>query len=139
MSSTLFFLASVLILSLVFFLAIKRVRDGSFYGDTFWLLPFGVYVWGDALILLPFWILVDTICLLSGVSGLVLTRLYLVFIAVRSAYEVVYWLLHQATKDTYRPPLIRKFTSLPAREGAILYQLAHTCVLVLAIWILLLL
>ncbi|NCN82875.1 MAG: hypothetical protein GW947_02805 [Candidatus Pacebacteria bacterium] len=139
MSSTLFFLAIVLILSLLFLMAIKRVRDGSFYGDTFWLLPLGVYVWGDALILLPFWILVSAVCLLSGVSGLVLTRLYLIFIAVRSAYEVVYWLLHQATKDTYRPPLIHKFTSLPPREGAILYQLAHMCMLALTIWLLLLL
>ncbi|MDA1079676.1 MAG: hypothetical protein O2840_03250 [bacterium] len=139
MSSALFLLAIVLFLSLAFVLALKRVRDGSFYGDTFWLLPLGVYVWGDALILLPFWIIVAVVFLLSGVSGLGLIRLYLIFAAVRSAYEVVYWLLHQATKDQYRAPLFRKFTGLAPRDGAILYQLLHTCVLVLAIWMLLLL
>jgi len=139
MTSTVLFLTGVLMLSLVFLLALKRVRDGSFYGDTFWLLPLGVYVWGDALILLPFWILILLVFLWSGVSGLALIRLYLIFTAVRSAYEVVYWLLHQATKDTYKPPLLRRFTQLQPRDSAILYQLVHTCALVLAIWMLLLL
>lgn len=139
MTSPIFLLSLSLFLILLFLLALKRVRDGHFYGDTFWLLPLGVYVWGDALILLPFWIFVALLLLFSGVSGVALVRLYLIFAAVRSAYEIVYWLLHQATKEVYKPPLIRKFTQLPAQDGAILYQLAHTCVLVLAIWMLVLL
>ncbi|NCN06481.1 MAG: hypothetical protein GW946_01385 [Candidatus Pacebacteria bacterium] len=139
MSSFIFFFFAAVVLGLLFLLALKRVRNGSFYGDTPWLSPLGVYVWGDGLILLPFWSLISLLFVWSGVGGTAIIRLYLVFTMVRSGYEVVYWLLHQSAKDTYRPPLIRKFDSLAPRDGAILYQLAHTCFVVVSIWILVLL
>jgi hypothetical protein len=39
----------------LFFMAVYLCKKGEFYRDAFVFAPFGIYVWGDALILAPFW------------------------------------------------------------------------------------
>lgn len=132
----LLFWASLALISLVVTLeALKNCRREKFYQDTFLLFPLGIYVWGDALVLGPFWLAVAV----SGffVPLIWLGRLTLLFFALRSLYEVIYWINHQVSARSYRPPLGRHLKWLGANEAAIVYQVAHTCLA--AVWLLLLL
>jgi hypothetical protein len=108
----------------IFFTAIKRCQNHCFYQDTHWLIPLGIFVWGDALILGPFW----------AISGLIFTQLsqiwviryLLLFASIRGGYEVIYWLNHQAVGKDYHPPLFRRFKWIDSQQSAILYQLVTT-------------
>jgi hypothetical protein len=121
-------LFSVLLGSLsliVFWLALKKSQKDQFLSDTFPLIWMGIFVWGDALVLAPFWFLSSIAFIwLPWISIL---RWWLVFGIVREVFEVVYWLNHQASKSTYRPPLVRNFKWLSAEQGAILFQLFAMC------------
>ena len=116
-------------------MATKRAPD-SFYSDTPWLLPFGIYVWGDALVLGPMWLGLGIVFFfLSPVEIIrVLTGVY----GVRSAYEVVYWINHQVANRSYLPPLFRQVKWIGPEEAAILYQLIHTVQIIAAVVILML-
>lgn len=118
-----------LILNLfIFTKAIKKSKK-EFYSDTFFLSLFGIYVWGDALILAPFWILSSMIFLF--ISDLNILKYILFFYSIRSFFEVIYWLNHQSVKSSYNPPFFRKFKWIKANESAILYQLFHTGIVVI--------
>jgi hypothetical protein len=115
----------------------QKVRSKQFYSDTWWLWPWGVYVWGDGLVLGPFWFLVGLIFL--NISGLLQAQVIALFFALRSGYEVVYWLNHQVASRSYIPPMVRKWTHLGPNEAAIVYQLFHTAIVCLALSMLLML
>lgn len=119
----------------IFILSIGKVKKGHFYQDTFWLFFFGIYVWGDGLVLGPFWMISSII--LFNTSVISAYRFLLIFFLVRSAGEVLYWLVHQASDRKYQPPLFRKITFLDDNQAAILYQLAHTSIIVILIYLLL--
>lgn len=108
-----------------FLLAIRKSRCQEFYSDTPWLLPFGIFIWGDALILAPFWMI--TAVLFTFLSWVNMGRFLLLFFMIRAAYEVVYWITHQVAKREYIPPLFRHIHWLSANESAILYQLLNMC------------
>jgi hypothetical protein len=113
------------------FFAFTRSKSGSFYGDTpqwFWL---GVYVWGDGLVLGPFWALSALVWHLLPLE--IVLSWVLIFFAVRSIYEVIFWMLHQYAKKDYRPPFLRKVAWLDSESVAIIYQVFHTCVAVLCL------
>lgn len=104
--------------------AIYFSKKGQFYSDTHLLIPLGIFVWGDGLVLGPFWFLSGL--LFSQLDLLFILRYVLLFWAIRSGYEVVYWLTHQASRHEYEPPLFRNISWLNAQQGAILYQLMTT-------------
>jgi hypothetical protein len=120
-----------LLSGILFVLTIIRVRKQQFFSDVFWFFPFGVYVWGDGLVLFPFWMLIAVIFLVFGLPISMVYRVVLGFFFLRSFFEVIYWLLQQSIKSTYKPPLTRNIPGLTAEAGQILYQVAHTCVLVM--------
>jgi hypothetical protein len=120
----------------VTWLSYVRSKQGKFYSDTPWLLPMGIFVWGDGLVIGPFWAVSSGV--LMWLSWLDVVRYCLVFYSVRSAYEVVYWLNHQAVGKTYRPPLFRHIAWLGSEEAAILYQLMNMCQVIGGIGLLLL-
>jgi hypothetical protein len=124
-------LASISVL--VFFLGLKNSQKGNFYNETFLLNPLGIFVWGDALILGPFWLVSSFIFIF--ICPLNVLRYYLLFWAIRSFFEVIYWLNHQAVKDDYNPPMFRKIKWLKANESAILYQLMNSCQFILALFL----
>lgn len=113
----------------------RQARQGHFYSDTpgLWLL--GIFVWGDGIILGPFWVV--SAVGLTWVPVIWVARYILVFYALRSAYEVIYWINHQVAHRDYVPPLFRRWPWLKANESAILYQLLNTCQVVLAVVLLL--
>lgn len=130
-------IASVLCIAgiVVGLVAKQKSQAGQFYSDTPWLWPLGVFVWGDGLILGPFWILSS---LLFWWWPLVLIyRYFLLFVAIRSAYETIYWINHQVAKRDYEPPLFRRVTWIGSHEAAILYQLLNTVQVIVALGLLL--
>lgn len=139
--NTLIYLKPLLLLVLfllslaVFIIALKRCREKCFYSDTHWLLPMGIFVWGDALVLAPFWLVSSVI--FYFLPAVWILRYILVFFFARSFFEILYWLNHQAVKSTYEPPLFRKVGWIGAQEAAILYQVGHTCVCVVLLLLLL--
>jgi hypothetical protein len=120
-----------LISSWLFITAIRKSRAGNFYQDTHFLAILGIYVWGDALILAPFWLASAGLFILMPISAIV--QYFLLFYVVRSVYEIIYWINHQVAKKDYQPPLFRRISWLGANEAAILYQLLHTCIVILGI------
>lgn len=109
----------------IFFVAKRKSQQHQFYSDTSWLIPMGIFVWGDGLVLGVFWSLVGLA--IPFISWITLFRVYVLFYTIRSAYEVVYWINHQVAKKDYSPPLIRHFSWLNPEEAGIIYQLINMC------------
>lgn len=108
----------------------QHSKAGKFYSDTFLLVPLGIFVWGDGLILAPFWFVISIgLRLLSPVFGL---RFFLLFWIFRAGYEVIYWIGHQWAKSEYVAPLFRKVKWIKPNDSAILYQVMNMCIAVAA-------
>jgi len=121
---------------LIFLWAVSKSKAGQFYGDTPYLWPLGIYVWGDALVLAPFWLL--SAGLLWVMGPLISLRYLAVFFSVRAAFEVVYWLNHQFSGKRYQAPLLKKITWLSAADSAVLYQVMNMCLMMFSLGLLLL-
>ncbi|MCA9369543.1 MAG: hypothetical protein H6774_04075 [Pseudomonadales bacterium] len=115
------FLVSVV----VFWQAGKNSRHSGFYTDTHVLWPLGVFVWGDGLVLAPFWAVSSVLFLF--LDPLWILRYLLLFFTIRSVVEVLYWLAHQFSSNEYQAPLFRRYAWIKQNDSAILYQLFHTC------------
>ncbi|HYD35415.1 MAG TPA: hypothetical protein VD999_05080 [Vitreimonas sp.] len=120
-----------LISILVFVVALTKSRRGQFYSDTPALFPLGIFVWGDALALAPFWLVAAII--FWWLEPVMIARLLCVFFAIRAAYEVVYWINHQVAHRDYCPPMFRQVKWLGANEAAILYQLMNMLQVIVAL------
>lgn len=116
----------------IFLLSLRKSRSNQFYSDALLLFPLGIYVWGDGLMLAPFWIISSVIFYFLSLQQIL--NYFLIFLIARSAFEVIYWLNHQAIGKKYNPPLFRNIKWLDAPKSAILYQLLHTCVIVIGIF-----
>ena len=127
----LFSISLFVIAAVVTLISFHKCRRHHFYDDTFLLMPLGIFVWGDGVILGPFWMLAAIV--FSFVTPLHILQFFLLFFAVRSAYEVVYWLNHQFTNRTYKAPLFRQVSWLDAEQSAILYQVMHTGIVVFTV------
>lgn len=115
----------------IFFRALHLTRRGGFYTDTPWLTPLGIFVWGDALIIAPFWAVMSIVGFWHTPINII--RFFLLFYSIRSAYEVIYWINHQVAQRDYTPPLVRRFDWLKPNEGAILYQLMNTVQIIVSL------
>ncbi len=107
------------------------------YGLTPLLLPYGMFVWGDTVLLGMFW---STVCALSYFSEN--TKLFLisscVFWMVRSAGEVFYWLLQQfAANKRDLPETLAGHTLFPGESIWFAYQVGWQIVFIVATCILL--
>jgi hypothetical protein len=121
----LFSITISIVLTVIAFILCKK---GKFYSDTPFLFPLGIYVWGDALVLAPTWGIVSLFA--YSRPNVQIFSIYLLFMGLRSFFEVIYWLLHQFSGKSYNPPLFRNVGWIKQNEVAILYQLLHTLVVV---------
>lgn len=135
---TLFILVSFLAALVISLYSWHKVKNDQFYSDVPQpLLAIGIYVWGDGLVIGPFWLVATLFWAILAISPLNIVRFYLLFLIIRSTYEVMYWINHQMFERDYVPPLFRKVEWLNAEQHGILYQLLHMCLIVLAISLLL--
>lgn len=118
----------VIFFSLISFVAILRKREGKFFMDSHFLSPFGIYVWGDALLVAPFWVILALLTLGLGFSIREFFVISLIFFLIRSLIEIQYWLYQQFQKEPFNPPLLRKW--FKPLESAILLQVWHTILVV---------
>lgn len=112
----------------IFFESYRRSKKNGFYGNTTVLNIFSVYVWGDGLLIGPFWTLSSILFIFLDLEWII--RYIVLFFLFRSAVEIIYWINHQVAQRDYIPPLFSKVTWLKANESAILYQLKHTMITV---------
>lgn len=70
------------------------------YGLIRWLLPWGIFAWGDAVVFCPFWIIASLVTLVLGDWYLFLL-IVSVFWVIRSLGEVVYWFNQQFSSKVY--------------------------------------
>lgn len=115
--------------------ALAKSKTAQFYSDTPYAWPLGIYVWGDALILAPFW------GIMAGafwfIGPLMTFRWLCLFYTVRSAYEVIYWLNHQFSGKKYQAPLLRRVSWISTDDSAVLYQLMNMCFMIAGLGLLL--
>ncbi len=79
----------------------KKITTSWFFSaPPWWCMFFGIYVKGDALVLVPMLIALGIVVLLSFKLGIVLLCVYMV---VRALGEMMYWLFQQFGPKTYRP------------------------------------
>jgi hypothetical protein len=122
--------SGLLVAGLMSFLVGRRLsKQGQFYSDVPKpLIGLGIFVWGDALILGPFWVISTMLLLLAEASILDILRYFLAFSGLRAIIEVIYWINHQVVRKQYQPPLFRGVAWINSEEAGILYQLLNTCV-----------
>jgi hypothetical protein len=120
---------------ILFGLALQKGKRKQFYSDTPFLFLFGIFIWGDALILSPFWM--ASSLLFHLLSLINICRYWLLFFAVRSMFEVIYWINHQVAHRDYKPPLFRNVKWLAANDSAILYQVMNMCLMIFSLALLL--
>lgn len=83
------------------FIAPHRLSSAWFFTNAHPLLQaIGIYVRGDALVLVPFLVFAGVVASYSLRAGLLLLSLYY---ACRGLGELIYWLLQQFGPKTYRP------------------------------------
>ena len=121
----------IFVASIVFLISLKKAKNDAFYQDSWIVSLFGIYVWGDGLVLAPFWMLSGMVFFFLSMGQII--QYLLVFYALRSFYEVLYWIVHQVAKKDYQPPFFRHISWLGANEAAILYQLIHMCIVFFAL------
>lgn len=73
------------------------------FGLTPWLFPFGIFVWGDALIFGFFWFLAGLVSFLLG-DWILFLLIIAVFWLVRSLGETIYWFNQQFSTINRQPP-----------------------------------
>lgn len=115
--------------SALFFMKIRDITPSWFFTNT--NLPFKlmqIYILGDALVLVPFYI----ILLLIGIFSLRwMVLLFGVFLSFRFLGEMFYWLLQQFGERKYRP-FDYGFKKLDNKAIYIIYQLKALVGLVLS-------
>jgi hypothetical protein len=80
----------------------SKYRKNAF-GNTRYLYPFGVFVWGDAVIICAFWALSSLTALL--LNDLILFLLIIsTFWLTRSVGETMYWIAQQFSTLPKNPP-----------------------------------
>lgn len=102
------------------------------YGLTPLLLPYGIFVWGDAVILGFFWFIVSLVCLLFNNVSLFIV-IQLVYWMVRSAGEIIYWFLQQfAVNKRDLPKTLWGQAFFPGESIWFAYQLFWQIILVIS-------
>ncbi|MBP7842457.1 hypothetical protein KA017_00445 [Candidatus Woesebacteria bacterium] len=103
------------------------------YGLTRILLPFGIFVWGDGVVLGLFWFLTGLVSLFIPIDNL-FYLIFTLFWVVRSAGEILYWFLQQFSTVERDPPHTLPFANIfPGQSVWFAYQVIWQCVLVISL------
>ncbi len=77
----------VVLMLVVFSHCVEKVKFGEFEDRSLWLMPFGIYNWGQGLVLAPFWLLFGICCIFWWNPNNALTG-YVWFQVVRAVTEI---------------------------------------------------
>lgn len=120
----------------IFFVSLYQTKyKNNPHGLTRLLLPLGIFVWADGIVLSLFWFLASTYTFLFGSlhSFLVLTSIFWI---VRSFGEVIYWLLQQFSTVVKDPPETVPFSNIfPGQSVWFAMQVIWQVVLVVSLFV----
>lgn len=103
------------------------------YGEALWLMPFGIFVWGDAFIFGIFWtgVAIASILLQDWVLFLLIFSL---FWLVRSVGETIYWFNQQfSTIIRCKPEKYISHKIFHNDSVWFAFQITHQCITVVTI------
>lgn len=103
------------------------------YGLTPYLFPFGIFVWGDAVVFGLFWTLVSIVVYLVQ-DWILFLLIFSVFWAVRSFGETIYWFNQQFSKINRNPPeKFRLYKIFHDDSVWFIFQIFFQCIAVISI------
>ena len=103
------------------------------FEETPWLLPWGIFVWGDGVVFGLFWFIISVLTFALNDWNLFLL-IYSIFWLVRSLGEVLYWIHEQFAKNHRNEPKNLRGYSLVKNDSVyFLYQIVWQCVMVVSI------
>ncbi len=106
------------------------LTNHRFFSSPPWPLKvLGIYIWGDALIIIPLWGIILAFALIDHHLGI---RAIISLYGARALGEMVYWIHQQFGPRTYRPCDFG-LTHLDTHAIYILYQLANMAQLIIAL------
>lgn len=123
------------LINLIIFIKSWRqvVNKHNPFGLTRWLSWLGIFVWADALVIAPFWVLAVLVSTIVH-DWILFFLIASIFWSVRSLGEMVYWLNEQFAAKKRNPPQTLMGYSLIKSEAIwFVYQVFWQCVLVFSI------
>lgn len=126
-------LSSLLFNVLIVVLAVSNVRNGNVFKETPFLSWLGIFVWGDALVISPFWIISSLISYFTESMSLFLF-INSLFWVIRSLGEIWYWLNQQFSSKLRNPPDKLLLHSLLKNDSVwFVYQVFWQCIFVFSV------
>lgn len=120
------FYAAVSVLVFLVGLYQSFVKKNS-YGLVPWLIPLGMFVWGDAIIICLFWIIISAVAIVLQ-DWLLFLLIVSVFWVVRNIGEAIFWFNQQFSQKIIYPPEILPGYSLVKNESIwFIYQIINQC------------
>jgi len=122
-----------LLLIILFITALVNIKKKLIFQETKILSILGIFVWGDALVLLPFWftILIFWIIFRNVYFIYLLISLFWV---IRSFGEIIYWLNQQFSNLKRNPPEKLLLHNLIQNDAIwFIYQVFWQCIFVFAV------
>lgn len=118
----------------LFFISLTNVtKRRKAFNPIIYAYIIGVFVWGDALIICPFWVFISSFSLLLN-SWYLFLLFICIFWVVRSMGETIYWLNQQFSNITRNPPeKLMGYRYFGNESIWFAYQLVHQCVVVISI------
>lgn len=103
------------------------------FGLTRWLSWLGIFVWGDAVVIAPFWIISALLSLFLR-DWILFWLIVSIFWSVRSLGEVIYWLNEQfAAKKRNPPHTLPGYLLVKSEAIWFIFQIYWQCVMVVSI------
>lgn len=113
-----------------------KILSRNFYKDMGILRYIGIYVLGDALVLVPFLIIfLPIVYILFDLKAVGIA--WCVYMSVRNFIEIIYWLFQQFGEKSFRP--FFPFKEFKNNDVYIIYQLLNTVHAVIYLTLLILL
>lgn len=111
----------------------ETVKKRNAYGLAGYLFFIGIFVWGDAIIISPFWVVAS--CFSIFLNNWYLFLLFIsVFWTVRSLGETIYWFNQQfSTINRNQPEKLRGYCFFKNDSIWFIYQLVYQCLTVTSI------
>jgi hypothetical protein len=114
-------------------MSIRNCKCSGAFTETPLLWPLGIFVWGDALIFAPFWLLIAA-SILYFQNWNVGVLIFTIFWTVRSIGETMYWFNQQFSTITRNPPeRLKGFHLVQSDAVWYLYQIFWQCIAVISI------
>jgi|SRR3989338_2770146 len=119
---------------LIFLKGLNESKDKkNAFGQTPYLLPLGIFVWGDATVFGLFWALVSLVVLFLK-DWILLLLIISVFWVIRSLGETIYWINQQFSSVNRNPPERLIGYSIFKNDSIwFIYQIVWQCVAVISV------